>query len=205
MSGLSRPWPELGWVAVDVEGNGQQPPDLVEVACLPIDAGQPGPVRTWLVSPPRPVTATAARIHRISNQDLAAAPPVGNVAGEVRAALAGRVVVGHNVTVDIGVLRRELPGWQPEAALDTLALARWVWPALRSYRLDALAAHARLATPPQATGSRHRAGHDAVLAAALFTTLARAAASDPDRTVSAARLLRLASPRPAGPHGPALF
>jgi len=114
-------------------------------------------------------------------------------------------VLGHSVTADIRVLGREFPGWRPEAVLDTLALARWVWPGLRSYRLDALAAHARLDAPTQAAGHRHRAGHDAVLAAALFTTLARAAASDPDRTVSAARLLRLASPRPAGPHGPALF
>jgi thymidine phosphorylase len=31
-------WKSLNYVVVDVEGNGQQPPDLVEVAVVPIVA-----------------------------------------------------------------------------------------------------------------------------------------------------------------------
>jgi exodeoxyribonuclease X len=203
VTGLVRPWPEVGWVVVDVEGNGQQPPDLVEAACLPIDSGQPGQVSSWLVRPPRPITAAVARIHRISNREVAAAPAVGEVAEQIRAALDGRVVVGHHVGVDVGVLRRELGGWQPTTALDTLWLAKAIWPALRSYRLDALAERAKLPAPPEVAGRRHRAGHDATLTAGLFVALARAA--DPAGTVSAARLLRQARPRPAGPDDPSLF
>jgi len=148
------------------------------------------------VRPPRPITAPVARIHRISNQAVAAAPPVGEVAAQIRAALDGRVVVGHHVGVDISVLSRELGGWRPTAVLDTLWLAKAVWPALRSYRLDALAEKAQLPSPPDAAGRRHRAGHDATLTAGLFLALTRAA--DPAGTLSAVRLLRLAGPvRPA--------
>jgi len=203
VTGLARPWREVGWVVVDVEGNGQQPPDLVEAACLPIDGGQPGEVATWLVRPPRPITAPVARLHRISNREVAAAPPVAEVAEQIRVALEGRVVVGHHVGVDVGVLGRELGGWRPTTVLDTLWLAKAVWPVLRSYRLDALAERAQLPAPPDAAGRRHRAGHDATLTAGLFLALARAV--DPAGTLSAARLLHLARPGTAGPDDPRLF
>jgi exodeoxyribonuclease X len=32
-------WTSLNYVVVDVEGNGQQPPDLVELAAVPIVGG----------------------------------------------------------------------------------------------------------------------------------------------------------------------
>jgi DNA polymerase III epsilon subunit-like protein len=32
-------WTTLSYVVVDVEGNGQQPPDLVELAAVPVTAG----------------------------------------------------------------------------------------------------------------------------------------------------------------------
>ncbi len=189
-------------MAVDVEGNGQRPPDLVEAACVPVDSGEPGNMRNWLVRPPQPITAAAARIHRISNREVAAAPSVGEVAEQIRAALDGRVLVGHHAGIDMGVLSRQL-GWRPDAVLDTLWLAKRMWPALHSYRLDALADRARLPGVPDIAGRRHRAGHDAILTAGLFLALARAA--DPHGTLSAGRLVRLARPRPAGPDDPALF
>lgn len=195
MTGLDRPWPDAEWVVVDVEGNGQQPPDLLEAACLPIDGGQPGILQTWLVRPHRPITGLAARIHGIRNPDVADAPPVASVAAEVQAALAGRVVVGHQVHVDLAVLSRELRGWSPPHRLDTLRLAKAVWPALPSYRLDALTQHAGIQPPHQATGRRHRAGYDAALTAALFLALAQAVGDLP----TAAGLISLAHPTASSP------
>jgi exodeoxyribonuclease X len=185
---LDRPWRQVSWVVVDVEGNGQRPPDLVEAACLPVDAGAPGSARTWLVRPPRPITEPVRRIHGIGNADVAAAPAISIVAGEIRAALAGRVVIGHHVHVDLAVLGRELDGWVPPAHVDTLRLAKAVWPGLPSYGLDNLARAAQL-PPPATAGTRHRAGYDAELTAALFITLAGTAGPD----VTAAQLLALSS------------
>ena len=178
--GLSRPWQQVPWVVIDVEGNGQRPPDLVEAACLPINGGVPGQVLTWLVRPPRPITGLVRRIHGISNADVAGAPTTADVAEQIRAALAGRVVIGHHVHVDLAVLGRELDGWTPPAALDTLRLAKATWPGQRSYGLDQLTTLARLraaqppSIPPAGVGGRHRAGYDATLTAALFLALTQA-------------------------------
>ena len=178
--GLSRPWRQVPWVVIDVEGNGQRPPDLVEAACLPIDNGIPGQIQTWLVRPPRPITGLVRRIHGISNADVAGAPATAEVAEQIRAALAGRVVIGHHVHVDLAVLGRELGGWTPPAALDTLRLAKATWPGQRSYGLDQLTTLARLraaqpsSIPPAGVGGRHRAGYDTTLTAALFLALTQA-------------------------------
>lgn len=225
--GLSRRWDQVPWVVVDVEGNGQRPPDLIEAACLPIDGGVPGPVRTWLVRPPRPITGLVRRIHGIGDADVAAAPTAADVAEQIRAQLTGRVVIGHHVGVDLAVLGRELGGWRAPAAVDTLRLAKAVWPGLPSYRLDnltsayhgppppafpapAFPAPGVSLLPPAALGGRHRAGYDVTLTAALFLALARTVtgtdrAPGPGRTAagggpSAARLLALAGARPADIH-----
>lgn len=212
--GLSRPWQQVPWVVIDVEGNGQRPPDLIEAACLPIDGGVPGRVRTWLVRPPRPITGLVRRIHGISNADVATAPTTADVAAQIRAALAGRVVIGHHVHVDLAVLRRELDGWTPPAVLDTLRLARAVWPGLPSYSLDNLTAAARLrpgqpsSLPPAGIGGRHRAGYDTAVTAALFLALARTVTdtvtdTDPQAHRSARpavqQVTRSSAPRPAIP------
>ncbi|MBX7267515.1 hypothetical protein KIF24_16760 [Micromonospora sp. Llam7] len=49
------PWTSARLVAADVEGNGQQPPRLVELAVVPIDAGVIGDPVSWLVRPPSPI------------------------------------------------------------------------------------------------------------------------------------------------------
>jgi len=55
-------WPPL--LVVDVEGNGTNPPDLVEVAALPIRDGRPDKTtaKAWLTRPNRPVTPFATEI-----------------------------------------------------------------------------------------------------------------------------------------------
>ena len=195
MTGLDRPWQNAEWVVVDVEGNGRQPPDLLEAACLPIDRGQPGILQTWLVRPPRLITGLATRIHGISNPDVTAAPPVAAIATEIQAALAGRIVVGHQVHVDLSVLARELRGWAAPQRLDTLRLAKAVWPGLPSYRLDALVQHAGIQPTHGATGRRHRAGYDTALTAALFLALAETAGDN----LTAAELISLAHPPASSP------
>jgi DNA polymerase III epsilon subunit-like protein len=48
-------WTALRYAVVDVEGNGQQPPDLVELAIVPIVGGVIGEPVSWLIKPPRAV------------------------------------------------------------------------------------------------------------------------------------------------------
>jgi exodeoxyribonuclease X len=165
-------WTSLSYAVTDVEGNGQQPPDLVEVAVLPITAGRIGEPVSWLVRPPRPITAFAARIHGITAADIASAPPFAEIGHEVRAALTGRVLIAHNAHVDTGVLRRELGDWESPGVLDTLKLARRLLPGQPSYKLGALVKALGLdrEIPPGLVP--HRAAYDVLVTARLFTRLA---------------------------------
>jgi len=54
-------WTSLTYVVVDVEGNGQQPPDLVELAVVPIIGGVIGEPVSWLVRPDAPITHFARK------------------------------------------------------------------------------------------------------------------------------------------------
>jgi DNA polymerase III epsilon subunit-like protein len=165
-------WTSLSYAVTDVEGNGQQPPDLVEVAVLPITDGSIGEPVSWLVRPPRPIKNFATRIHGISGKDVADAPPFAEIRHEVRAALAGRAIVAHNAHVDTGVLARELGDWESPEVFDTLKLARRLLPGQPSYKLGALVKKLGLDHEIPAGLVAHRAAYDVLVTARLFTRLA---------------------------------
>lgn len=166
-------WTSARFAVVDVEGNGQQPPDLVEAAIVPIIGGVAGAPRSWLVKPPRPITAMAHRVHKITNEDVAECLRVQEVAEQIRARLDQAVFVAHNAHVDLGVLTRELPGFSPaRGVVDTVKLARKLIPGRASYKLGALAADLDL-TRELPDGLRpHRAEYDALVCARLLLHLA---------------------------------
>ena len=172
-------WTSLMYAVVDVEGNGQQPPDLVELAIVPIVGGKIGEPRSWLVRPETPIAHFATRIHGLTNKDVAGAPAFAEVADEVMALLDGPTIVAHNAHVDVGVLSRKLPGWKPADVLDTLRLAKRLKPEQVSYKLGSLVEAFSLAEGLPDGLSPHRATYDALVAARLFMNLANASAHLP--------------------------
>lgn len=131
-------WTSLNFVVVDVEGNGRQPPDLVELAAVPIVGGVIGEPLSWLVKPDAPIKHFATRIHGLTNKDVADCPSFDAISGNVLAALDADALVAHNAHVDLGVLSRKLPDWESPEVFDTLKLARRLVPGLDSYRLGSL-------------------------------------------------------------------
>lgn len=172
-------WTRFDYAVVDVEGNGQQPPDLVEAAIVPISEGRIGEPRTWLVKPPRPIAAVARRFHKIDDADVADCPSVSKVTDGIRLALAERIFVAHNAHVDLGVLTRELPGFEPIEVIDTLKLAKRLAPGRMSYRLGTLVQAFGLAEELPPGFQPHRAGYDALVAARLLIRLASPPDGDP--------------------------
>ncbi len=164
-------WPAL--LVVDVEGNGANPPDLVEVAALPVRDGRPdtSTAGSWLIRPPRPVTAFAAQVHGLTNATLASCPPWQEVSGQVHGLLGSAWIAAHNAHVDYRVLSAHLPEWQPAGVIDTLRLARAARPGLPSYKLDSLITHLALDLS-HAPDQRHRARFDAYATALMLLTLA---------------------------------
>jgi exodeoxyribonuclease X len=193
-------------VVVDVEGNGQQPPEIVEIAILTLTGGRdvtPADLRTWLVRPARPITGLVTRkVHGISNADVSAAPRWDEVAGAVATALEDRVVAAHNASIERRVLAEHLPAWRPPLVLDTMRVAKAVWPDLPGgYGLDNLIRYAALTPldfPAAGAGPdgmrRHRAGYDTWMTAALLVTLVHDGGLDWDQLLTTARL-----PDPPGP------
>ncbi|WP_433270760.1 3'-5' exonuclease [Actinosynnema sp. CS-041913] len=174
---------------VDVEGNGAQPPEIVEIAVLPVD----GPVtdtdlRTWLVRPKSPVNGISHRIHGIGNRELEHCPRWHDIAPQVEPLVTGRTMVAHAATVDYRVIADHLPTWRPPMVLDTLRLARHVWPDLPGHRLPDLAAHARLDTRQTGEHRPHRAGYDAWCVWLLVHTLLTDSGLSWDELVTVAAL-----------------
>jgi DNA polymerase III epsilon subunit family exonuclease len=170
-------WTNLRYVVVDVEGNGQQPPELVELAAVPITAGVIGEPVSWLVKPALPIRNFAARIHGLTDKSVANAPAFEEIAADVLKALDADVLVAHNAHVDVGVLQRHLGDWECPEVFDTLKLARRLMPGRGSYRLSALVEAFSLAEGLPEELSPHRATYDALVAARLFVLLATKAAS----------------------------
>lgn len=170
-------WTEHRYAVVDVEGNGCQPPDLVELAVVPIEFGVIGEPATWLFQPEQPITSMARRIHGISNEMVKDAPVFASLAADVQTRLDGAVLVAHNASVDLGVLKRKLPGFAPDDVLDTLRLARRLLPDQPNHRLGSLVSVLELGRDLPSGLRPHRAGYDALVTARLFVHLANSTAS----------------------------
>lgn len=164
---LSPPWSQCHFVVLDVEGNGGSPQEIVEIAVVHIFDGQLKAVRDWKVRPLNPVTPQATRVHGITNEDLADQPPFTQIGHELLAEFDSATIVGHNVGVDLSLLRRQLPDWCPGTSIDTLRLARHVFPEAGSYTLGSLHQHIGGCD----SSRRHRAKEDAHMTARLFLTL----------------------------------
>jgi exodeoxyribonuclease X len=170
-------WTSQSFVVVDVEGNGQQPPDLVELAAVPVVGGVIEEPVSWLVKPAAPIKFYATKVHGLTNQDVADCPLFETVKVDVLLALSHPAIVAHNAHVDVDVLQRKMTGWEPPEVFDTLKLARRLVPGLDSYRLGSLVEAFSLADGLPHGLSPHRATYDALVAARLFVLLATKAAS----------------------------
>jgi len=153
---------EYKLVVVDVEGNGQNPPEIIEMAALPVDETVThADMRSWLIRPEKPIAPIVTmKVHGIGNKDVANSPRWTDLAAQITQVIDGRVLVAHGAHVEYRVLSAHLPDWAPPMVLDTLRLAKYVWPGLPSYSLEKLADHANLDLTAVADQQPHRAGYD---------------------------------------------
>jgi exodeoxyribonuclease X len=194
-------WTSLNYVVVDVEGNGQQLPDLVELAAVPIIGGVIGEPSSWLVRPDTLITHFARKIHGITNDTVTDAPVFADIRHEVLQALDSDGLIAHNAHVDVGVLQRKLGDWECPEIFDTLKISRRLLPGADSYKLGALVEAFKLAEGFPEGLTLHRATYDALVTARLFVRLATLSDTHP------LPLEELHNPKPGGGDGetPALF
>jgi DNA polymerase III epsilon subunit-like protein len=176
---------------VDVEGNGQQPPEIIEIAVLPVDGEvSGGHLRSWLIRPERPINPMVTRkVHGISNEDVAHCPPWSAVATEVEPLMDDRTLVAHNASVELNVLTTHLPNWKPPMVLDTLRLTKHVLPNLGGgYGLDNVVRVVELDTSGINEQRYHRAGYDTWCAWKLLLILIELGKLNWDKLIKLAAL-----------------
>jgi exodeoxyribonuclease X len=194
-------WTSLTYAVVDVEGNGQQPPDLVELAVVPIVGGVVREPVSWLVKPETPITSFAKRIHGITKETVADAPLFAAIQDEVLRALDADALVAHNAHVDLGVLGRKLGDWKQPEVFDTLKLARRLLPDAGNYKLGTLVNGFKLAEGLPDDLTPHCATYDVLVTARLFVRLATL----PDTRPLSLEELRGDPPGGGEDEAPALF
>lgn len=91
-----------------------------------------------------PIQWSAQKVHGITPAHLADAPPLLTLWPEIRACLAGSVIVAHGKGTEKRFLRA-FPGHGFGPWLDTLHLSRALWPDLPDHSLGALCTHHGLA------------------------------------------------------------
>lgn len=173
---------EEHWWAVDVEGNGGSPPEIVEIALIQfIDRCRLGRRFHWLVKPTQPISPAVSRLHGLTDADVRSSPSIQDIADDLLTWLDDATIVGHNVKVEVEIISRSLSDWRPKRAFDTLLLARLLRPGLPSYSLERLAAQFDLESNPMLPAGRghHSAIYDAALAALLLVELL-SGLSEPD-------------------------
>ncbi|OSI32785.1 3'-5' exonuclease [Bradyrhizobium canariense] len=180
------------WV-VDVEGSGGSPPEIVELAMLEVkDLALTDNKRHWFIRPDRGIQPSATRIHGLTDDDVADAPSIEDIADDVLMWIGEPPIVGHNVKIEVEILKRSMPDWTPRAAFDTLTLAKALKPGLPSYGLANLGAEFGLADKAaQLTGQRHHSAlYDATLTALiLIHLLTPLPSSERDRALRDANIL----------------
>jgi DNA polymerase III subunit epsilon len=167
--------------AIDVEGSGSTPPEIVELAMLEIaDLRLTGNKRHWLVRPKQPIEASATRIHGLTDDDVIGAPAIEDIADEMLEWLNDTPIIGHNVRIELEIISKSIPEWSPRAAIDTLKLARALRPGLDSYGLEKLGiALGHSDEAARLSESRHHSAlYDATLTGLIFIDLASSLPDD---------------------------
>lgn len=120
-----------------------------------------------LVNPKRRISPEVTDLTGISNHQVANAPVFKEQVDLIQELLSGAVILGHNLSFDIGFIRSEfsrlgLPWPQTYAEIDTLLLARSVLPELSRYKLEMIANFFKIPL------NAHRAEDDAIATAQVF-------------------------------------
>ena len=150
---------------VDVETTGLSPSRghrVCEIAVVRYASGHPTATFQQLVDPQRPMDPGAFRVHGITDEMLAGAPPFAAIAAQVLDLTRDAILVGHNVWFDTRFLAAELGraglSLAPNACLDTLDLARAILD-LPRYNLSTVSS----ALGVRVRGRAHRAMADALM------------------------------------------
>ncbi len=180
------------YVAIDVETTGLDPQNdrMIEVAAVTFRGNDIVDEFTTLINPHRDLPPYITKLTGITQDMVDEAPGMFGVRSRLRSIIGDHVVVGHNISFDMGFLNAERLA-VGNHRVDTLTLATILVPGAGRYNLESLA-HTLQLPLPQGQQS-HRALDDTELTVELFLALKEIAMQIPlaqlDELVLAGRKL----------------
>lgn len=160
-----------GFVVFDTETTGLnfEFERLTEIGAVEVLNFEIGEKFNTLVNPQKPIPAQITEITGISDEMVKDAPLEKQALEQFLSFVNGRVLVAHNAKFDFGFLDAVARRCNVELNLtyvDTLVLAKALWPNLKKFKLDKIANHLHLGD-----FNHHRACDDAFMLAKIFVKM----------------------------------
>lgn len=176
------------YLVIDTETTGLDPSihRVVEVAAVLVADGKIVSAFTTYVNPQRSIPAVVTAIHGLVDSDVVDAPTLEETLPRLNALVAeADVLVAHNAPFD----RSMLPGLVEKPWLDTLQLARRLYPNLESHKNSVLRYELGLRCPEADGMPAHRALSDAYVTARLLIHLLTATHAQEEYPVDPVQLI----------------
>lgn len=171
-TGLPRP-AECDFVAIDFETANETRGSACSVGVTQVRDGQVAAQGLTLINPETYFNPYCSAVNGITEDDVRHAPTLPELWPALSSLLEGQLVVAHNASFDMSVLRNtaaryRMSGGPGFDVLCTYRMARATWPSLPSYSLGYIAPALGIAF------EHHQAGDDARACALLALAICRA-------------------------------
>lgn len=164
----------MRFIAFDLETTGTVAgiDQIVEIGAVRFNNGQVEAVYSTLVDPRRPIPPGASAVNGITDEMVSGKPLIESLLPSLADFCEDCMLVAHNAPFDTQFLLADIKKHESPAPrgviLDTLPIARKVFPGLPNYKLGTLVQHLKI----QATDF-HRAEQDASYCGYLFIELVK--------------------------------
>lgn len=159
----------MRFIAFDLETTGTVPgvDQIVEIGAVRFIDGQPEAIFATLIDPRRPIPPGASAVNGITDDMVRGKPLIEDILPSLAEFCGEEAMVAHNAPFDSQFLIADIKKFEVPAPkgviLDTLPIARKVFPGLPNYKLGTLVQHLKIPTT-----DFHRAEEDASYCGHLF-------------------------------------
>ena len=164
----------MKFIAFDLETTGVKPSEnmIVEVGAVLFEGDRAVKGFGTLVDPGIPIPPDASAVNGISDEMVRGQPRIADVLGDFTDFCGDLPLVAHNAPFDFKFLLEDIKLHRSVApngiVLDTLPLARKIFPGLPNYKLGTLVRHFNFPS-----GTFHRAEEDSSYCGLLFAKILR--------------------------------
>ncbi|QDK47223.1 3'-5' exonuclease [Bdellovibrio sp. ZAP7] len=162
----------MRFVAFDFETTGTVPgvDQIIEIGAVRFINGEPEAVFATLVDPLRPIAPGASKVNGIYDNMVKGKPTIDTLLDSLADFCGDDILVAHNAPFDAQFLTADVKKYESKAprgiVLDSLPIARKVFPGLPNYKLGTLVQHLKIPTT-----DFHRAEEDATYLGHMFTQM----------------------------------